>query len=218
MANEEWRPIPGFAGYEASSLGRIRSVDRVIRAPTRWGTLSDKRLRGRIIRPAPGSGGYRRFVAAGQVDVQVNRAVAIAFHGLPPSERHEAAHLDGDKTNNRPDNLVWATPRQNASHMLVHDTRLRGEKSPSTILRDADIPAIFGAYLEGESLTDIARAFGISRSAASRILRRESWTHVEIDAATIGIIESRRAQNIKQSWETAAARMTERGPTLLRAA
>lgn len=28
---ENWRPIPGWDGYEASDLGRVRSLDRIIR-------------------------------------------------------------------------------------------------------------------------------------------------------------------------------------------
>lgn len=34
--DEIWKPIPGFEGYyEASNLGRIRSVERIVRG--RWG-------------------------------------------------------------------------------------------------------------------------------------------------------------------------------------
>ena len=34
---EEWREIPGYEGYEASSLGRIRSLDRYLEFVGRWG-------------------------------------------------------------------------------------------------------------------------------------------------------------------------------------
>ena len=40
----------------------------------------------------------------------VHRLVAKAFLESPPSEKHTIVHhIDGDRANNRPDNLKWAT-------------------------------------------------------------------------------------------------------------
>ena len=45
---EQWKDVKGFEGfYEASTLGRIRSVDRVIYQKNRWGDFS------RIIKGKP---------------------------------------------------------------------------------------------------------------------------------------------------------------------
>ena len=47
----------------------------------------------------------------------MHRLVARAFHGPPPSAAHtHVNHLDGDKANNRIDNLEYVTPSENAIH------------------------------------------------------------------------------------------------------
>jgi hypothetical protein len=40
LEGEEWRPIPGYEGYEASSLGRIRSLDRHLEFAGPWDRAS----------------------------------------------------------------------------------------------------------------------------------------------------------------------------------
>jgi hypothetical protein len=43
----------------------------------------------------------------------VHRIVAVAFHGNPPSKRHEVDHIDRDRANNRVENLRWVTALDN---------------------------------------------------------------------------------------------------------
>ena len=54
MTNLEiWKDIPGYEGrYQASTYGRIRSVDREITQLGRGGQPFTRRLKGRILRPA----------------------------------------------------------------------------------------------------------------------------------------------------------------------
>ena len=55
------------------------------------------------------SGGYLRVGINGKKH-RVHRLVAKAFLEPPPSEKHTIVHhIDGDRANNRPDNLKWAT-------------------------------------------------------------------------------------------------------------
>ena len=55
---------------------------------------------------------------------QVHRLVALAFLGLPPSDTAiEVNHLDGNCSNNRVQNLEWATRSQNARHIYMNLSR-----------------------------------------------------------------------------------------------
>lgn len=111
---EIWRAIPGYEGlYEASTEGRIRSVART--ATGRWGTC---RRRSTILKPTPTGKGYLqvRFSVDGEKSQPlVHRLVAAAF--LPnPRRLPQINHKDGDKANNRIDNLEWCTASENALH------------------------------------------------------------------------------------------------------
>lgn len=167
---EVWKPIPIAEGYEASSLGRIRSVTR---------TISDGRtFTGRILKPWIAGEGYLYVDLGKSLKMGVNRAVAMAFHGMP-EDGMEAAHLDGIKANNRQDNLVWATHAENEQHKRLHGTYARpinfgkpGQKkrgpAPSVHPLAQEIAK---RRSDGASLRDLAAAFGMSKSGMACVLK-----------------------------------------------
>lgn len=105
MELEVWKPIPEIDNYQASSLGRIRSLDRVI---TNSLGVSKKR-KGQILIGGENHGEYRQVnhcVNGKQKSVSVHRWIAKAFHPNPDN-LEEVHHKDGNRRNNREDNLEW---------------------------------------------------------------------------------------------------------------
>lgn len=99
MPDERWRAVPGHKGYEASSLGNVRSVPR---------TLRDGRAAGGVVlAQQPDRDGYPTVKLAGR-RVRVARVVQLAFAGPP-----EVRHLDGNRSNSRPENLAWGSRVEN---------------------------------------------------------------------------------------------------------
>lgn len=101
--NEEvWRDIPGWEGlYQVSNKGRVRSIRvRVTKPFTARGYLVATLHSGERIERA----GVHRFVAA-------------AF--LPnPEGKEQVNHINGDKTDNRVENLEWVTCQENNLHRV----------------------------------------------------------------------------------------------------
>lgn len=181
-AHEVWRPIPELDGYEASTWGRIRSVDRILELMGRWGPM--KRFhRGKILRLKRKPNGcgqtYLCFYAGGGAYPQVNRAVCWAFHGKPPSEKHEAAHLDGRTNNNRPDNLAWKTPTENAADKVRHGTAPIGVKNARARLNEAIVADIIERYAAGEKSVNLAVEHHVSVANIRAVVRGDTWAHVE---------------------------------------
>ena len=122
-----WKPIPSCPEYLASSLGQIR------RLPKRGSS-------GQVLKPWRGSGrkgtGTGYLMVAPRVEGKtirrlVHRLVAEAFHGLP-EEGQVANHRNGDKFDNRPENLEWTTQLANVRHQIeVGHWKPRGpDKTP----------------------------------------------------------------------------------------
>lgn len=186
---EVWRPIPGHPGYEASSLGRVRSMPGLV-----WIARDERGYwrprQGRVLKAWPVAHGYVAVGLAGGVKVGVHRLVAFAFHGQPPSDGHESAHRNGNAGDNRASNLRWRTRTENEQEKRDHGTyfrraRLLGERHHKAKLTEADIVSIRAVYTgqRGE-IAAIAIQFGVARSTIGRIVRGRAWSHVEPRAAS----------------------------------
>jgi hypothetical protein len=121
---EEWRPIKDYEGfYEVSNLGRVRSVDRIVKSSKSRTGL--KKHNGKILRPGT-MNGYRMIILSkfGKTNsALVHRLVAHAFV-RNTSNFIEVNHLNGIKEDNRAENLEWTNRRENASH-----SKLKGGSS-----------------------------------------------------------------------------------------
>lgn len=110
MKDEKWKPVPSLLNmYEASNLGRIRSVDREIKVG-RW--------RGQIRVQSIGSNGYlyvNTSVNGKAKNILSHRLVAEAFFGEIPNGM-EVNHIDGDRKNNKIENLELVTHSENCKH------------------------------------------------------------------------------------------------------
>lgn len=177
---EEWRDIPDWEGfYQASNLGRIRSLSRVSSRGCRGGFM---RIEGQILRQSKSSNGYLRmsFLDAdgGRAkSVSAHRMIASAFHGLPPTPKHQVAHHDGDRTNNLPNNLRWATSSENIADKKRHGTFLFGELSHRSKLTEAQV-LLIRKIGEEFSLGEIGEIFSMTKNNIRRILNRETWVHI----------------------------------------
>lgn len=124
-ADEEWRDIPNHPGYQASSLGRVRSVDRIVydkngRALNRSGQVLKQTLNTATGYYMTGLGSYRTE-SGGKVRA-VHVLVLEAFTGPRPDSDYEACHNDGNQENNRIDNLRWDTRSENGHDKVRHGT------------------------------------------------------------------------------------------------
>lgn len=172
IAQEEWKAIIGFDGYEISNFGGIRSLDRIV--PGNKHQPGGCLVKGRILKPFIANGYYK--VKIHGKHLYIHRYVATTFIG-PIPDGYEVNHDDGNKLNCRFDNLEITTPLGNITHAIA--TGLmdnRGESHGMAKLTDQKVVDI--RAIEGKSLRDIAKESGMSLTTIHNIRKRKSWKHV----------------------------------------
>ena len=117
MSEEVWKDIKGYEGlYQASSLGRIRSLDRYKKTKGRYKEMQCK-IKGTILKQAINHDGYYEVVLSkdGKAKtMRVNRIIAETFI----DNKTQVNHINGDKLDNRVENLEWCTCKENITHAL----------------------------------------------------------------------------------------------------
>ncbi len=158
------RITPEYPGLVISDDGRIQGPS------------------GKWLKPVIDQDGYHR------VSVKINgkwyprgihAIVCAAFHGPAPTPEHHAAHRNDVKSDNRAENIRWATPAENnGSDRNRNGHTARGEISGNAKLTEEIVKKIRIEHAAGVSISELSRTYGVARSTICRIYARKTWGHV----------------------------------------
>jgi hypothetical protein len=150
---EIWRDAPGYEGaYQVSTLGRVRNTKS-----------------GRVLRPHEQGRGYLQAMLSKQGKRShplVHRLVALAF--VPnPENKPQINHKNGNKKDNRPENLEWCTMSEN----LLHRHRVLGQ--PGTRCRPVQCLNTGDCYPSAKAA---AEALGLRRVGVTQVCNGQQKT------------------------------------------
>jgi len=169
---EVWRETE-WSRYEISNLGRLRSLDRRVE-------YKDGRVgvwKGKILKPGCSGNGYLVASLGGGARQLVHRLVAVAF--LPrKGSANIVNHIDGDKLNNRVDNLEWGTYQSNNHHArLTGLNNQNGENCNLTTIPDRVVRAMRRVHeMYSPSMRELAMIFEVGEAQVGSIISLKSRT------------------------------------------
>lgn len=169
QVKEEWRQVVGYEGlYEVSSLGRIRRETGNAKAPA-----------GAILKTFVNCNGYKtiRLCRNGERrGFSLHRLVALAFMGV--SDKRDVNHIDGNKLNNRIENLEYVSHKDNVHHAWRTGLQNnRGENNGMATLKEETVIQMRKYYDEGWNSTQIAAAYSMSPHCVRSALSG-NWRHL----------------------------------------
>ncbi len=194
---EIWKDIEEYEGlYQISNLGRVKRIlfiNNIISKPENR-ILSNKLDNLGYVQVTLCKNGTRKYK-------RIHRLAAKAF--LPnPNNLPCVNHKDGDKNNNRIDNLEWCTHSYNTKHALsnglidankIKKARQKnikkaqeishlqnvGETNCKSVLREKEVLEIRKIYSERKmTQKQLAQQYGVHKDTISRIIHRETWKHI----------------------------------------
>lgn len=171
----EWRVIPSYPAYEASSDGQIRT-----------------RATGHIKRQRPEKNGYLKvglWVYGRDIRRWAHRLICEAFHGPMPAPKMHAAHGNGVPSDNDASNLSWKTKTENEHDKRAHGTANIGQRNGMAQLTDAAVTEIKacinrlprssgGKRIKKGALVGLARLYGVSAGCLRQIVSGKNWSHI----------------------------------------
>lgn len=177
IMQEIWKDVQGYEGqYQVSNLGRVKSIKRKL---TNGRSVSEKILNSSSKKKT--QDGYLMVALAGRT-FRVNRLVAAAF--IPnPDNKPVVNHIDGNKENNKADNLEWATISENMLHAYRCGlkTAMIGEENPNAKLTRNQVKAIRSEYVpysQQYGSNALAKKYNVSNVTITNIVNHKTYKNV----------------------------------------
>lgn len=164
------KQINGFLNYMISDTGFVLSI------------ISDKdHPDGRILKPGTKSAGYK-YVNLWGDDNQMHPWTIhrlVALHFIPnPDNKPCVNHINGNKSDNRVENLEWVTHKENHVHARSIGLFPVGEARPESRLKEPEIITIRQMYSDGYTMVSIAQKYLVAPTTVRNIIHRITWKHI----------------------------------------
>ena len=178
IRGEKWRQAVGFSDrYYVSNKGRIFTT-----------SAHNKKDNPTIMRPArsfnkrTNSFEYYKTVMDGRT-VVVHRVVAQTW--IPnPASKPFINHKNGDKVDNRVENLEWCSASENTLHAYRTglEKKQLGEKHHATHLTNEQVKQFKWEWANERKMTrkEYAKELGVSEATIKDIIRGRSWGWLKI--------------------------------------
>jgi hypothetical protein len=172
LKNEIWKPCVQDERYAVSNFGRVKRVVATLRHPLRESCLKQQ----------INTNGYAEVSFFQDEKIRryrVHQLICRAFHGDPPTPKHEPNHKDHVRTNNRAENLEWTTRKENLQWAKMHGRNNRGSRNGRSKLAESDVLQIIH-LLKTTQLkhTVIADQFGVTDGAVQQINVGKRWQYL----------------------------------------
>jgi hypothetical protein len=158
--------IEGYENYAVDEQGNVFSLPKKTRKGIRI-LKSNISKNGYPMLDLCKNGSIKRFL--------VHRLIAKTL--LPnPNNKEQVNHKNGNKLDNRLENLEWNTRSENQKHAIQIGLRTtNGEKNSQSKVTEKDVLYIRKSKDKGSIL---AKKFNISHSTICDIRKGRSWTHI----------------------------------------
>jgi hypothetical protein len=182
----EYRNIPGWPGYRATSDGEIQSCRKRVFVNGSKGCHTVLGDTFRTLKSSCNDRGYLELTlnqSGIRKTFRIHVLVAAAFHGPRPEGLH-VSHENGDRRDNQPANISYKTPKENVGDdQERHGTRLRGQRCGMTKLTDETVrkvKSLSEPFRDGiVSAKTINQLTGVNYSTVRDILLGRTWTHLQ---------------------------------------
>lgn len=180
---ELWKSIHGWAGYEVSSRGRLRSFwqrkGEIGRRGSVWFLAKTPKFLSLKIAP----NGRKSIVLhrnGNRKTIPVSTLVLKAFVGPRPAGMY-GCHGPQGLSSDSVKNLYWARPSRNNGEDRRRDkTDLFGEKHPRAKLSEANVKVVLKERSKGVTRHAIAKRFSVSPGTIGNIIYGRTWRHVTL--------------------------------------
>lgn len=163
---EKWLPVVGYEStHEVSNLGRVRRIMLYGKPVCRYLSHSISHS------------GYRRVMLSDGDRTriyQVHRVVASAFI-LNPNNLPQINHKNGDKSDNRVENLEWVTAKENVAHSIRTGLRKPADECFHTKIHKDQLCKLYGLRRLGFTYSAIGEILGVSKETISARYRRNDY-------------------------------------------
>ena len=162
---EIWKDIDGYSGYQVSNFGRVRTKDKI----TFTKKHGERHWKDRILKPKISNKDKCLRVDLWKngkhKTILVHRLVANAFLEKNIDTNLTVNHKDGNRLNNRVDNLEWLTLADNIRHAF--NTGLQSNQIKIKLINKSD-----NSYRIFRSASETSRAINKNHGYISSKVRQ----------------------------------------------